>query len=132
MFFILPGLFVALTFIDSKGIAMYTFLVISAAILIIIGMINYLQSHEKFQKSLPSKLRNWEILPEPMRSLAPYDRLLTGCLCFKKCFANQISKYSLESRHQVEEGTHNIAYQHTENNTEDINHNATVKIYDIV
>merc|ERR1719278_710312 len=83
MFFLMPGLFVGLTFIDSKGIAMYTFLAISTVILIIIGTINYLQSHEKFNKSLPSKLRNWEFLPEPMRSLAPYDRLLTSCLCLK-------------------------------------------------
>ena len=132
MFFLMPGLFVGLTFIDSKGIAMYTFLAVSAVILIIIGTINYLQSHEKFNKSLPSKLRNWEFLPEPMRSLAPYDRLLTSCLCFKKCFANQMSRDSLESTNQIEKGTHNIAYQHTENSTEDINCNATVKIYDIV
>merc|ERR1719291_903842 len=118
MFFLMPGLFVGLTFIDSKGIAMYTFLAISAVILIIIGMINYLQSHENFHKKFAIKLRNWDFLPEPMRSLAPYDRLLTSCLCFKKCFANQISRDSLESTNQIEEGTHNIAYQHTENNTE--------------
>ena len=132
MFFLMPGLFVGLTFIDSTGIAMYTFLAISGVIIIIIGMINYLQSHEKFHRCLPSILMNWEFLPQPMRSLAPYDRLLTGCLCFKRCFAEQSSRDSLETRNQIEEGTHNIAYQHTENSTEDLNCNATVKIYDIV
>ena len=43
-----------------------------------------------------------------------------------------MSSDSLESMNQIEKGTHNIAYQHTENSTEDINCNATVKIYDIV
>ena len=111
----MPGLFVGLMFVDSTGIAMYTFLAISGVIILIIGMINYLQSHEKFHRILPSKLINWEFLPQPMRSLAPYDRLLTSCLCFKKCFANQISRDSLESMNQIEKGSHNIAYQHTEN-----------------
>ena len=132
MFFLMPGLFVGLTFVDSTGIAMYTCLAISGVMIVIIGMINYLQSHEKFHRCLPSKLINWEFLPQPMRSLAPYDRLLTGCLCFKRCFEEQSSRDSLETRNQIEEGTHNIAYQHTENNTEHINCNSTVKIHDIV
>ena len=128
----MPGLFVGLTFVDSTGIAMYTCLAISGVMIVIIGMINYLQSHEKCHRILPSKLINWEFLPQPMRSLAPYDRLLTGCLCFKRCFEEQSSRDSLETRNQIEEGTHNIAYQHTENSTEEIHCNATAKKYNIV
>ena len=74
MFFILPEIFVGLTFIDSKGIAMYTFLAISAFITIIVVLINHMQNHEKLQRFLPTKLQTWDFLPEPMRSLDPYDR----------------------------------------------------------
>ena len=76
MFFLLPGVFVALTFIDPTGIAMYTFLAICAVSILMIVTINYFQSHERYHKMLPLILKNWKFLPEPMRSLAPYDRYL--------------------------------------------------------
>ena len=80
MFFILPEVFVGLTFIDSKGIAMYTFLAISAFITIIVVTINHMQNHEKLHQFLPIKLQTWDFLPEPMRSLDPYDRYVQNLL----------------------------------------------------
>merc|ERR1711953_871305 len=53
MFFVLPGVFVALTLVDSSGIVMYTFLAIFTAVLAVIGTINFMQSREKLQNCLP-------------------------------------------------------------------------------
>ena len=72
MFFLLPGICVGLTRIHD--IAMYTFLVLVVLVIIAVALLNYLQSHERFSKRLPEKLQNWEFLPEPLRSLEPYDR----------------------------------------------------------
>ena len=74
MFFVLPGVFVALTLVDSSGIVMYTFLGIFTAVLAVIGTINFMQSREKLQNCLPKFLRNWDFMPKPLRSLEPYDR----------------------------------------------------------
>jgi len=118
MFFLLPGIFVGLTFIDSKGIAMYTFLAISAVSILFIVIINYWQSHETLHKSLPKKLKNWDFLPEPMRSLAPYDRILTGYACCKKCTGDQEiveSIESIESGSEDKKGVYNIGYEHYAN-----------------
>ena len=70
-----------LNFVDGKGIAMYTFLSLVALLGFVVATMNCLQSHEKLSKILPEKLRNWQFLPEPLRSLEPYDRILTGCSC---------------------------------------------------
>merc|ERR1711983_249657 len=85
MFFVLPGVFVALTLVDSSGIVMYTFLGIFTAVLAVIGTINFMQSREKLQNCLPKFLRNWDFMPKPLRSLEPYDRCLTSLPCCRKC-----------------------------------------------
>ena len=72
MFFLLPGIFVGLTFIDENGIAMYTFLGIMALVISSVMLLNFLQS--KMQSKLPPFLQTWDFLPEPLRSLEPYDR----------------------------------------------------------
>ena len=89
MFFVLPGIFVGLTFIDSRGIAMYTFLAIVAFLAILGGALNVVQSKESLKKRLPEELQTWEFLPKPMRSLEPYDRLLTSLPCCRTCAADQ-------------------------------------------
>ena len=80
MFFVLPGVFVALTLVDSSGIVMYTFLAIFTAVLAVIGTINFMQSREKLQNCLPKFLRNWDFMPKPLRSLEPYDRYFNHAL----------------------------------------------------
>merc|ERR1711971_1156181 len=82
MFFVMPGFFVLLTMIDSKGITMYTFMLIIFVIITGSMTINWMQSNTKpVNELLPEKLRNWDFLPEPLKSFEPYDRLLTGCSC---------------------------------------------------
>jgi len=50
-------------------------------LVLVIIIINVLQS--KRPNCLPAKLRSWEWLPVPLRSLAPYDRAITIC-CKRK------------------------------------------------
>jgi sodium-dependent phosphate cotransporter len=74
MFFVLPSLFVVLTFIDTKGIAMYTVLALMVLLIVTIVSLNLLQDNLKTKNKLPSVLQDWDFLPEPLRSLEPYDR----------------------------------------------------------
>jgi len=55
-------------------------LVILIAVVIII---NVMQS--KRPNWLPSVLRSWDWLPLPLRSLQPYDRVITACCRCKRC-----------------------------------------------
>ncbi|PIK58814.1 putative sodium-dependent phosphate transport protein 2B [Apostichopus japonicus] len=53
-------------------------------ILIVIIIVNIMQA--KAPKCLPKVLRNWKFLPEPLRSLRPYDAPFTKAgLCCKQC-----------------------------------------------
>ena len=74
MFFVLPGIFMGLSFVDEVGITMYTFLALLVLLILSVALLNYLQSHEKFTQKLPEKLQNWHFLSEGLRSLDPYDR----------------------------------------------------------
>merc|ERR1712062_377915 len=87
MFFLLPGIFVALTLVDSQGIAMYTFLILIIFITILVATLKFLQSKESLKKYLPEKLHTFEFLPKFLRSLEPYDQILTGWSCGQKCTA---------------------------------------------
>ena len=46
-------------------------------LMIVLVVINIIQ--RKRPHWLPLKLQNWDWLPEPLHSLEPYDRLVTGC-----------------------------------------------------
>ena len=80
MFFLLPGIFVALTLIDRSNILMYTVLGITVFLAIVIGTINFMQGHDTLQNYLPKVLLSWDFLPEPCRSLEPYDRCVNYLL----------------------------------------------------
>ena len=84
LFFLLPGTFFALSVISWK--VMLAVLVPVLALIILIGIINLLQS--KVPRILPPFLRNWNFLPEPCRSLEPYDRFFVKvfgcCSCCKQ------------------------------------------------
>lgn len=83
-FFLLPAAGFALSVISWIALAavMIPIAVLFAAIFVIKLM------QKKCPKCLPRKLRNWKWLPECLRSLAPFDRLLmriTGnCYCCRK------------------------------------------------
>ena len=76
MFVVFPGFIFLLSL--AGPIVIYIVFVPMAALLILITVINLLQ--RKKPKLLPSKLQNWEFLPEPVRSLDPVDRMIVSCL----------------------------------------------------
>ena len=84
LFFLLPGAFFALSVISWK--VMLAVLVPVLALIILIGIINLLQS--KAPRVLPRFLKDWKFLPEPCRSLDPYDRVFRKvfgrCSCCKQ------------------------------------------------
>ncbi len=81
MFFLLPMSVLGLSF--GGVVVVLAVLIPIIVLLIIIAII------KSFQKRCPAKLppvmRNWKWLPEPLRSLAPYDRIFAGCACCNKC-----------------------------------------------
>ncbi|KAK3088083.1 hypothetical protein FSP39_014464 [Pinctada imbricata] len=80
------GVFPALVFgLSTAGVWVLVGVGIPFAILIIaVIIIKVIQ--KKKQSILPAKLRNWKFLPEPLRSLAPMNRLcMKTCACCKCC-----------------------------------------------
>ena len=88
MFFIIPGIFVGLSLVDSTGIAMYTVLGIIIFFTISIAFLKLMQSKAFLKQYLPENLHTFEFLPTPLRSLEPYDKILTSLPCCKKCSAD--------------------------------------------
>ncbi|XP_071528007.1 sodium-dependent phosphate transport protein 2A-like isoform X2 [Panulirus ornatus] len=78
MTFCIVPLFV---FVVSLGgsIVMYSVFIPIAIIAVVITFINIGQS--RFPKCLPPSLRTWHWLPLPLRSLQPYDDLITRLMC---------------------------------------------------
>lgn len=83
-FFLFPAAIFGLSV--ASWIALAAIMIPIAVIFLIILIIKLLQ--KKRPHCLPPKMRNWKWLPEPLRSLAPYDRFLmriTGnCYCCRK------------------------------------------------
>lgn len=52
-------------------------------LIVVIVIINVLQSRRP--QWLPAGLRSWAWLPRPLRSLEPYDRVVTVCCRYKPC-----------------------------------------------
>lgn len=52
-------------------------------ILMALGVIKVMQ--KKTPTYLPEMLQTWKFLPEPLRSLRPYDSFITKYLCFMSC-----------------------------------------------
>ncbi|KAB7507126.1 Sodium-dependent phosphate transport protein 2A [Armadillidium nasatum] len=52
-------------------------------IVVFVVIINLIQ--KKKRSLLPKVLQNWNFLPKPLRSLEPYDRVVTSLPCCKKC-----------------------------------------------
>ena len=65
--------------------------------IILIIVINVLQ--DKRPNWLPIFLRSWEFLPKPLRSLEPYDRILSSCKRKKRINSSKvtpINEYQME------------------------------------
>lgn len=54
-------------------------------LLIVIIIINIMQ--KRWPDRLPKLLRNWDFLPLPLHSMAPWDRVITSCfgVCGRHC-----------------------------------------------
>ena len=64
----------------------YVLLAVFGPVIVVIAIIiviNVLQS--KRRNCLPVVLRSWDCLPLPLRSLEPYDRVITACCRCKSC-----------------------------------------------
>ncbi|XP_077990686.1 sodium-dependent phosphate transport protein 2A-like [Glandiceps talaboti] len=82
VFFILPAIVLVLSLLGWQYLAL--FLIIFGVILIFVITLKILQY--KCQKRLPKKLQNWKFLPKCLRSLEPYDNLITKCMMgCRKC-----------------------------------------------
>merc|ERR1719263_1112879 len=75
-------------------------IVIGVLIGAFVGAVNWLQA--RHPEKLPEKLRTWAWLPEPLRSLEPYDKHIFGplgkmCICCKACKQEAQTETELKS-----------------------------------
>lgn len=96
MFFLMP----TCIFLLSLGGTVVLWCVLGPflCLLVFIGVINVLQN--KKPSFLPRVLQTWEFLPLPLRSLQPYDKVMTGLPCCKSC--RDAQEYSEENQTHVE------------------------------
>ena len=120
VFFLIPALLLALSIADFWALMSFIILVLVNVALIIV--INVLQSRKP--SWLPRSMRTWKFLPKWMRSLKPYDQVMTKyllCCCRKKNNNDEIesiissSEEFSSSKHSTE-GNQNEAYVEDEIN----------------
>jgi len=80
MFLLLPGFIMAISLND---IAFMVIGIPFLVLLVFVVTVNIMQ--RKCSKFLPEFLRSWNFLPQFMHSLEPYDKVITGWRCCKKC-----------------------------------------------
>jgi sodium-dependent phosphate cotransporter len=85
-FFIIPAIIMGIAV--ASDAAAIVVIVIGVLIVLSVSTINWMQ--RRFPEKLPEKLRTWEWLPTPLRSLEPYDKHIFGplgkaCACCKAC-----------------------------------------------
>ncbi|KAF2361946.1 Sodium-dependent phosphate transport protein [Trinorchestia longiramus] len=102
MFFLMP----AMIFVLSLGgtIVLWSVLGPIVIVLLAVVIINVIQS--KRSQVLPGVLQNWDFLPKPLRSLDPYDRVLTALPCCKSCQA--VAPPDVESIRTQSESTNSV------------------------
>ncbi|XP_037084021.1 sodium-dependent phosphate transport protein 2B-like [Pollicipes pollicipes] len=81
MFLLLPLLVFGLSVAGST--VLYVVLALALLLALLGGALTLLQ--RRMPCLLPAALRSWSFLPEPLRSLAPYDRLVTAALAHCRC-----------------------------------------------
>jgi sodium-dependent phosphate cotransporter len=80
-FFVIPGIILGLSIASIwalVGVGVPVLLVIIFAVVVNL-------SQNKCPQCLPSVLSNWDFLPEPLRSLEPYDHLISACCANSAC-----------------------------------------------
>jgi len=105
-FFIIPAIFMGFAFAGDVPIIVLITLCVLVAVFV--AVVNVLQFRRP--QYLPIKLRSWLWLPEPLRSLRPYDQYIFAplgkwgakcCTCKQWCKTNFKSKHTRASAHEV-------------------------------
>ena len=110
MFFVFPAVIFGLSLAGS--VALLTVLIPVAVAVLLVLTLSMIQKHKP--SILPEKLRTWDFLPEPLRSLEPLDRIIGKLnflkLCRKK---SEMSKPEVDLKTVTSEHyKNNSAYQH--------------------
>ncbi|KAK7103201.1 sodium-dependent phosphate transport protein 2B-like [Littorina saxatilis] len=108
MFFAFPAIVFGLSIIDTW---MLMILVPIAVVSVLVGIIKCIQA--KRRKVLPKKLQDWKFLPEPMRSLRPFDNCMKK-ICFCKRFQTELPaddhvRNGIDGKGVVNNGFDNVA-----------------------
>ena len=83
-FFLIPGIFGALSLVSSALVVVLAFIIVFIALFVL--TVNYFQ--RKNPAKLPALLQTWDFLPKWMTSLAPIDRVICGPRA-KACLKNK-------------------------------------------
>ncbi|KAA0197758.1 hypothetical protein HAZT_HAZT006729, partial [Hyalella azteca] len=95
MFFLMPLTVFALSL--GGSVVLWSVLGPILILLVIVAIINLIQN--KKPSILPKFLRTWDFMPLPLRSLEPYDKVVTGFPCCKTCRIDYQGEDEKESRH---------------------------------
>ena len=105
-FLIIPTIFMGIAF-GGPG-AIIPVVVLCVLVAIFVGVVNVMQS--RYPERLPEKLRDWLWLPEPLRSLRPYDTYIFAplgahlgkcCKCFVKDDAEPLTELKGQAKEQA-------------------------------
>lgn len=94
---IIPTLAFLLVLATGGAVVLWSVLGPIIALLVFIGVVNVLQN--KKPSFLPKVLQTWNFLPAPLRSLEPYDKVMTGLPCCKSC--RDVEEYTEDTQSQV-------------------------------
>jgi len=106
MFFLFPAIIFGLSVAGTVALAVV--LIPVAALIIIVLLINLMQ--DKSPKYLPEKLRTWDILPLPLRSLQPLDNIINKLNCC--CGDDNQRDFDAQDNFDICVVKDNLAFQH--------------------
>ena len=108
VFFIFPAVIFALSLAGT--VAFFVVLSPVALALILVLTLSIIQNQKP--SILPERLRTWNFLPEPLRSLEPLDRIIRKLNCLKLCRKSpEMSETELNTV-AIGQCNNNSAYQH--------------------
>ena len=108
VFFIFPAVIFALSLAGT--VAFFVVLSPVALALILVLTLSIIQNQKP--SILPERLRTWDFLPEPLRSLEPLDRIIRKLNCLKLCRKSpEMSETELNTV-TIGQCNNNSAYQH--------------------
>jgi len=110
MFFLFPAVIFGLSLAGS--VALFTVLIPVAVTVLMVLTISMIQEHKP--SILPERIRTWDFLPEPLRSLEPLDRIIGKLNCLKLCRkGSEMSNPEVDLKPVTsEQYNNNSAYQH--------------------